>query len=168
MHKRIQEHFIFSVAILLFVAAGFLFSTALTSQTLVLDRPDPFLLLSTRVLFYIIGGLQLLLSAFLLMSRTTLINLFLITWGAGMSLLYGFGMAHYQEPDLFVCLGNLVSFIPFPPAVLLRIVSVVLGGIFVGSCALLAWGRLLITQPPTPLKRLAYGWGIGALLFGVF
>ena len=106
MHKRIQEHFIFSVAILLFVAAGFLFSTALTSQTLVLDRPDPFLLLSTRVLFYIIGGLQLLLSAFLLMSRTTLINLFLITWGAGMSLLYGFGMAHYQEPDLFVCLGN--------------------------------------------------------------
>lgn len=139
MNKRIQDGFIFSAAVALFMTAAFILLSA-TSKAAILDGPDPLLILSYRKVFYVAAGLELALSAFLLLARDAQTKLMLMAWLAGGFLVYDIGMAYYHEANLFVCLGNLFDWVTVPPRILNGIAYVVLGWLLLGSFGLLAWG----------------------------
>ena len=136
VHKRIQEWFVFSAAVLLFVTAACVLLGA-TSNVSLLDRADPILPLPSRLLFGLVGGLELALSAYLLLGRDMLKKLLLVAWLAACALVYHFGLASSGEANLLVCLGNLTDRIPVRPNTLNWIVPGTLGWLLLGSGVLL-------------------------------
>jgi hypothetical protein len=139
MNRKIQNWFLFSTAVILFVTAAFILLSA-TSKVPILNAPDPILTLSNRRVFFLVSGLELAVSAFLLLVRNSQIRL-LLTAGLAVSLLaYHVGLAHYREPNLFVCLGNFTDWVTLPPRILNGVTLTVLGWMLLGSIGLLAWG----------------------------
>ena len=92
MNKRIQNNFIYSAAIIFFVtAAAKIFSATGTAQAL--SYPDQFISLTNRQIFYTMGGVELVISAFLLMKNEgQKIKLCLIAWLATNFLVYRAGL----------------------------------------------------------------------------
>jgi hypothetical protein len=133
MNKKNQERFTFSVATILFaIAANQLFCTI--SAVPLFDRPDPLLSFSIRQVFYLIAGLELALSAFLLLSQNLKIKLVLIAWLAANLLVYRAGLSWENAPNYFSCLGNLTDKFPIPPRILHSIMLLSLGYFLSGSC----------------------------------
>ena len=159
MIKKIQEGFIWTAAILLFVAAACLLISAVTTPGNVLDLADPFLYLPFRKLFYLVGGVQLALSAFLLMNRNHSAKLGLVAWLAFVSLAYQAGAQFSGELNLFVSLGNLNSWLPVSPVAFSRLAYALHGGLLFGSSSLLVlnWIARRKIVRPAPAERANSG-----------
>jgi hypothetical protein len=139
MKNKIQERFIFSTAVLLFVAAAFILLTA-TSNNQLLDAPDALLGISSRIVFYMVAGVALALSAFLLLGRNPKPKLLAVAWLSCNFLVYHIATSVYHEPNLFACLGNLVVWMPVQPKILNVVAWLLLGWMLLGSGSLLIWG----------------------------
>jgi hypothetical protein len=140
MNTKIHAYFVFSSAVILFVTgAAKLFSALGAAQAL--DQPDSLLSLSHRHIFMIMGGLELGLSAFLLMSRNPKMQLALVAWLATNLLVYRIGLWWISAPDLCNCLGNLNQYLPVSPRILNVAALTALGWLLVGSYTLMITGR---------------------------
>ena len=133
---KLQEGFLVSTAVMLFVVAGVIGCTVVRENR-VLDLPDALLFVRGRVVFYLAGGITLALSAALLVMRNVQVRLGLTLWLAVVMAVYRFGMAFYGGADLFVCLGNLDSPVPFSPQVMNVALAVFIGWLLAGSAGLL-------------------------------
>jgi|SRR6185437_5996548 len=105
MDQRIQESFVFSAAVILFIAAAAKFATAFGDVSM-LDKLDPLLFLSNRNVLKLVGGTELALSAFLLLSKNSHLKLILIAWLATTFLAYRIGLQWSAAPYFCNCLGN--------------------------------------------------------------
>jgi hypothetical protein len=151
MNKKAQERFIYSAAIIFFVTAtAKLLSTR--STALALDVHDPILLLTHRHVFYLIGGIELGLSAFLLMGQNQRMKLALTAWLATNFLVYRIGLWWGDEPNLCNCLGNLAGYVPLSPWVVNAAAFAALSWLVIGSYLflLLDWlhGRRKASSQP--------------------
>jgi hypothetical protein len=135
-----QAFFIFSAAVILFITGAAKLFTALGAAG-ALDQPDSLLILSHRHIFLLMSGLELGLSAFLLMGRNTKMQLALVAWLATNFLMYRIGLWWIGAPDLCNCLGNLNQYLPVSPRILNAAALVALGWLLVGSCTLMITGR---------------------------
>jgi hypothetical protein len=133
MNDRMRDGFIFSVAIILFItAAAKLFSAPGTAVAL--DSMDPILPLSNRWLFYLAGGIELLISGFLLIkTRGHRIKLTLIAWLATDYLVYRAGLWWSGSPNLCDCLGDLNDRLSISPRILNRFTLAALIWLSAGS-----------------------------------
>ena len=134
--QEVQEGFLVSTAAILFVTTGVIFCTAFRENR-VLALSDALLGLRGRVVFYLAGGIMLAVSAALLVMRNAQFRLGLTLWLALVTAVYHFGMASCGGADLFVCLGNLNSPVPFSPQVMNGAVTVLIGWMLVGSAGFL-------------------------------
>ena len=139
MNKKFSDYYIFSAAVLLFVtAAAKLFAAAGTGAPL--NDSDTVFQLSNRQVFWLAGGLELGLSAFLLMKEGWPgVKLMLIAWLATGFLLYRAGLWFLGAPSLCVCLGNLNAQFPLSP----RFTNVIM---LAGLTWLLAGSGLLLLR----------------------
>jgi len=106
MNKKIQERFIYSAAVILFITgAAKLVSSLGAAETL--DHPDSLLILSHRHILLLLSMVELGLSAFFLLGRNAKMKIALIAWLATNFLMYRVGLWWMGAPNLCNCLGNL-------------------------------------------------------------
>jgi hypothetical protein len=132
MLGRGQKWFIFSVAIILFATASAKLLSAHGTAS-ALNRLDPVLFLSNRRVFYLAGVVELVLSAYLLMSRSDGVRLGFIAWLATNFAVYRAGLWWNHSPNLCSCLGNLTDKISISPRILDAALLAILGWLFIGS-----------------------------------
>jgi hypothetical protein len=142
MSKRIQDGYIYSTAVILFVTAAIKFFSA-AGNAPVLNWLDPLLPFSNRQVFIFGGTVELGISVFLCLGSERISKTMLIGWLAVIYLIYRLGLWWAGAPSLCHCLGNLSDRFPISPLALDRIVWAVLGWLCVGSCCFLVleWFR---------------------------
>src|ERR1051325_1698424 len=156
MNQKIQERFLQSAAVILFVTAiAKLLSAA--GSSVELEHHDPILVLTNRHVFILVAIIELALSAFLLISRHRLLGLLLVAWLATNFLVYRAGLHSVGAPAFCNCIGsyNRISLSPFALNLLLL---VALGWLLAGSYAglILEWlarHRRPAAAPPQPAAR---------------
>ena len=150
MIKALQTNFIYSVAVILFItAAAKLFATTGTGQAL--NYPDPILPLANRQMFFLMAGIELIVSAFLLVKNDgRLLKLALIACLATNLLGYRAGLWWEGAPDLCNCLGNLNDRLSISTRTLNFIMGAVLAWLLGGSYLLIILNRFDHTQLPAP------------------
>lgn len=158
MNRKIQDNFIYSAVVILFVtAAAKIFSATGTVQAL--SYPDPLLPLPHRQVFYMVGGIELIISAFLLMKNEgQRIKLTLIAWLATNFLIYRAGLWWSSAPNLCDCLGNLNEKLPISPRTINFVMLAVLVWLLLGSYLLLILDhfghRMASSTTPAPSARV--------------
>jgi hypothetical protein len=146
MNTKSQIYFAYSVAVILFVmAASELFT--LFGIPVLLNDSDPILFLPLQEVFYLIAGLELVLSAYLLAGRNEKLKLRLIVWLIINLFVYQIGLLWSDSPDFLVCLGNLNANFPIPPRILNWIILVLYCYCLLGSCLFLIWNWLNNQKP---------------------
>jgi hypothetical protein len=137
MGGKIQQYFIFSVAVILFITATAKIVSA-TGTAEALSHPDPLIPLSNRQVFYMTGGIEIIISAFLLMKRDAQgIKLSLIAWLATTFLVYRAGLWWAGAPNLCDCLGNINAEVSISPQTIHYITLILLAWLLMGSGLLL-------------------------------
>lgn len=134
--KRFREYFFYSVAVLLFVAGTLKLFAALGSAWL-LGQPDPVLHMSNRSALLLTGGLELSLSAYLLMAQNGSWKPMLTVWLLVLVLGHRFGLLWLSGPHLFSCLGNLTDWFPVAPRIMDRVFYFLYGVPLAGTYILL-------------------------------
>jgi hypothetical protein len=157
MEKRIEKWFVPGVAIVLSAIGAVDLWIAVVGGR-VLDIPDPFLWLTYRKIIFLVGGLELVLSAFLLMAskRYESLKLSLIVSFAASFLLYRFGSSSVGGPDFFCCLGNLTDTLLISPATLDWLMVAIFIWLFLGAFGLLIYRWLAdrrISRAPRTLTE---------------
>jgi hypothetical protein len=100
--------FIHCIALILFIiAVAKLFSIFSVAQ--IWELPDPILSISNKWLFISSAGLDLGLSAFLLMSNRQTAKLIVLAWFATDVIIYRFGIRHVGGIYLLSCIGNITN-----------------------------------------------------------
>ena len=132
MIRRIQDGYIYLTAVILFVTAMVLFSSALGAAP-ILDWLDPLLPFSNRHVFVLAGMLELGLSAYLFLGNERGTKTMFIAWLAIICLIHRMGLWWAGVPDLCGSLGNLNDRFPISPEILNRITWAWLGWLLVGS-----------------------------------
>ena len=157
MNRKFQNNFIYSAAVIFFVtAAAKIFSATGTAQAL--SYPDQLVPLTNRQAFYMAGGVELIISAFLLMkSEGQKIKLCLIAWFATNLLVYRAGLWWEGAPNLCDCLGSLNEKLPISPRTVNYVMLAALAWLLLGSCLLLIFDRfgcqtISNTKPVSGLK----------------
>jgi hypothetical protein len=154
MSRRLQSPFLHSAAVILFLTGmAKLFSVLGTAAAL--EEPDALLGLSHRHIFILLGGLELALSAFLLMGRSPQVKLALVAWLATNFLVYRLGLWSMGAPNLCNCLGNLNDYLPVSPRTLNAAAFAALGWLLAGSYTFLiaAWRNRPVEVCPEPLPE---------------
>jgi hypothetical protein len=136
MNNRIQACFVQSAAVILFITGAAKFISALGAAES-LDQPDSLLILTHRHIFFLMSGLELGLSAYLLMGGNTKLKLALLAWLATNFLVFRIGLWWMGAPNLCNCLGNLDQFLPLSPGILNFGAFAALGWLLIGSYALM-------------------------------
>jgi hypothetical protein len=141
MNKKIQNNFIYSAAVIFFVTAGAkIFSVTGTAQAL--NYPDQLIPFTNRQMFYAAGGVELIISAFLLMKNEgQKIKLCLVAWFATNLLVYRAGLWWEGAPNLCDCLGSLNEKLPISPRTVNYVMLSALVWLLLGSFLLLIFGR---------------------------
>jgi len=149
MIKRLQDGFAFGVAVLLFVVAlPLLLAAGTRTEVLTLDTADPLLFLTHRQVLYVFGGVQLALSAFLLLSGRRQIQLCLIAWLASNLFIYQAGCFWYGAGTLGgIC--HLTNRLPVSPWVFDWFTLAVFGAMVVGSSFILVFDWWVGRRPST-------------------
>ena len=146
MNTKLAQWFSFSSAVLLFVTASFILLSTFT-RTVLLDVPDGLFAISSRKMFYTVAGIELALSAFLLVMRDPKTKLVLIAFVSCNLMIYHAGLAFANEANLFVCLGTLTQWVPVSPRILSGVMHGFHGSLFLGSCAFLVADWLALRKP---------------------
>lgn len=140
MNTKNQTRFIHSVAVILFVTAASQIFTAMQIPPLL--NHEPLLQIPLSQIFYLIGGLELALSAYLLAGGNAKLKLSLITWLILNLFVYQTGLYWNGSPNFLNCFGNLNASFPVPPRVLSWIMLLLFSYGFLGSCVFLIWDCL--------------------------
>jgi hypothetical protein len=139
--RKLETYFIYSVAVILFIAALTILFVAFGSNG-ILDQPDPLFFLNNRIIFFLLAAFEIGLSVFLLAGKTNWMKLALAAWLATSFLAYRLGIWWTNQPNIYSCLGNLTDALPIPPRTLDLIITVVLGYLFFGASAFLVLNRI--------------------------
>ena len=153
---KIHGWFTFTGAVLLFVMAGpILLAARDEMNVLSLDVRDPLFSLKYRQILYVLGGLELALSALLLLTRSGNIKLLVTAWLTTILLTYQGVLWHGKEASIG-CLANLTNKLLVSPKVYDRVMFVSLVWLLSGSVLLLVldwWAnrkRTSLIQPAIP------------------
>lgn len=138
--KRVEIYFVTAAAVLLFITGAAKILSAF-SGAVALDQPDALLILPHRYIFLLLGGLELGVSAFLLIGRNLKMQLLVIAWLAANFLFYRLGLIWMNGSSFCNCLGSFNEYLPISPRTLNAAACVALGGLLVGSGAFLLIGR---------------------------
>lgn len=132
MSRRVEEYFLYSAAVILFFTAMVELSGAIGAAQ-ILDEPDPLLLLSNRLVLALVGVLELLLSAYLLLGQYGWAKPGLTAWLATNLLVYRLGVWRAGAPNFSDCVGNFNEWLPVSPRILHVIMVAALGFLIIGS-----------------------------------
>jgi hypothetical protein len=127
-----EEYFPYSAAVILFFMAMVELCGAMSAAR-ILDQPDPLLPLSNRLVLVLVGMLELLLSAYLLMGRYGWAKPGLTAWLTTNLLVYRLGLWRAGAPNFSDCVGNFNEWLPISPRVLHVIMVAALGLLIIGS-----------------------------------
>jgi hypothetical protein len=137
MNRKARDYFVFSVAVILFVTAATKIFSA-TGSAEALGHPDPFIPLPNRLVFYLVGGIELFVSGFLLVKHENQrTKLLLIAWLSTNCLVYRIGLWWMGAPNFCDCLGSLNEKLFISPRTLNYVMLVVLAWMIAGSYLLL-------------------------------
>ncbi len=153
MIRRIQDGYIYSTAVILFVTALILFSSTRGAAP-ILDWLDPLLPFSNRHIFVLAGTLELGLSAYLFLGSERGTKTMCIAWLAIICLIHRLALWWAGAPDLCSSLGDLTSQFPIAPETLNRITWGWLDWLLVGSLTLGLF-QWIGHQTPQPNPLLA-------------
>lgn len=131
-NTRVQDAFLVSVAVMLFVGAAFVLSMTF-GYNRVLEFSDAVLPFDERTTFHLATLLMFAASATLLVMREGQFRLMLTLWLGATFLLYHAGTRYSNGANLFVCLGNLDLPVTLSPAALSVLVFVGFSWMFLGS-----------------------------------
>lgn len=149
MSRRVEEYFLYPAAVLLFFTAMVELSGAISAAR-ILDQPDPLLLLSSRLVLVLVGVLELLLSAYLLMGQYGWAKLGLTAGLTTNLLVYRLGLWWAGAPNFGDCVGNFNEWLPISPWSLHVIMVAALGFLIIGSYTFLILNWL---GDPKSVKR---------------
>jgi hypothetical protein len=154
--KQKQDCFCYSAGVILFAFSLAVLFSAFKGTIHVLDRPDPFLILSHRQVCYLMGGLTGALSAFLLAGRDRWLKLVLLAWWSITFLSYWIGLWWSNEGNLFCYLGNMND-LPLFPAVINVLMLTILGGSSLGCAFFIVadWLKARNTKPAVAVETAA-------------
>jgi hypothetical protein len=148
MNFKRQTRFIDSVAVILFILAALQIFTSLKIQT-TLNVNDGLLGVPIKECLYGIAGIELALSAYLLIDYNVKLKLSLIAWLMINLLVYQNGLQWNGSPNYLVCLGNLNADFPVPPLIFSCILFPIFGFCVLGSCGFLVQDWLAHRKPAT-------------------
>lgn len=151
-----EGYFLFATAVILFVIALAEFSSAVSGAR-VLEQSDPLLPLSNRLVFILIGTLELLLSAYLLAGKDNWLKLGLAACLASDLMVYRIGLAWGGMPNFSDCLGNFNPWLPIPPRVLSGTMTLIIGYLIFGSYAFLILDWFLERRKSVKAKAVIIG-----------
>jgi hypothetical protein len=133
MRPKIQQWYIYSVAVVLFITSVAKLIAA-TGYVQMLSYPDPIIPLTNKQLFRLTSVMELMLSAFLLMkSNWRRLKLLAIAWLAIAFMSYRLLLLWYDYPNLSDCLGNINDTIAISPRVLTPLMIALSLWLLVGS-----------------------------------
>lgn len=129
----------------IYIAGTLLFVTAIAKcisamgSARILANPDPIFGLPFRNMFWIVGIIELAISAVCFLSKSLRLPASLVAWLATNFLLYRLGLVwiHYHEPC--GCLGNLTDAIHIPSHITDKIMRGVLFYLIISSYTALFW-----------------------------
>lgn len=136
MSQRWFNGYLYLAAVIFFFAAAWVMFFLIVGGR-VMELPDALIGISIRKVFYLVCFFLFGVSAFLLVNHNTQLRLVLLTWLSGNLLVYHFGTAYNGSANLWACLGNLSSLVPFAPRTGYWVVSFLLVGLFLSSGGLL-------------------------------
>jgi hypothetical protein len=138
MAVKTIRFFIFSSGVLFMAAAIAKLISAIGSAR-ILDNPDPILYISFRKIFWIVGGLELLVALICLFGRRIQLQSGLVACLSTNFALYRLGLWLIGWHRPCSCLGNLTDALHIPPQTADTAMKVILVYLLIGSYATLFW-----------------------------
>lgn len=136
--RAMRDWFIFASALLHFVIGAAILWLAVIA-TRILEIHNRVLVLTDRQLFYLVGTIELSLSAFLLWtSKKGALKLALLAWFSSCVLTFRWESTSVSMTDWFSSLGNLTDRLPLHPRILDWFRLTFYGGSLLVACGLLA------------------------------
>lgn len=105
----------------------------------ILNSPEPLLSVPFRYLFWVVGGIELVVAGNCFFNKKVTVVMMLVAWLTTNFLFYRLGLLWigYEKPC--ACLGSMTSAIGISPNVADNVMKVILGYLFIGSYAALIW-----------------------------
>jgi hypothetical protein len=135
---KIAKLFILSAGILLLATAIAKLISA-GGSALVLEVPDPILLISFRHLLLVVGACELLIALFCIFGHRIIAQACLVAWLATNFLVYRVAFILNGDRRPCPCLGTLTEAIHVPQRTAEIVMRVVLAYLLIGSYAALFW-----------------------------
>jgi len=132
MIRRIEDGYIYSTAVILFVTAMIKFTSA-AGNAPILDWLDSLLPLTNRTSFILAGVMEVGLSTFLFLGNERPVKISVIAWLSLVYLIYRLGLLWAGFPNICSCLGNLNERFPISPAIENTIAWTLLVWLLIGS-----------------------------------
>jgi hypothetical protein len=161
MSTRTLRFFTHSAAALLLATASALFLINLTGPVHLVQPHDPIFAISLRYMFWIIGGIAVLVALFCLFSERPAQPTAWVAWLAANFLLYRIGLYCDGCHDLTGFLGSFSYAFGIPAKTANTLANLVFAYLLIGSCAALLWQwrhsskNPSIHQSTTPLLRMS-------------
>lgn len=134
------------IALLFRYSAGVLLSLTATAKFIsamggagILHRPDPVFGIPFNWLFWIVGAIELLVSAGCFFIRRRLLSSGLVAWLATSFVVYRIGAWRIGSPKLCPCLGNITDALHISPQRADLTMKIVLAYLLVGSYGTVYW-----------------------------
>jgi cbb3-type cytochrome oxidase subunit 3 len=138
MQRKPINFFVCSAGALLTVTAiAKLVSSA--GDARILQNPDPILSISFRHVFWIVGGIELVIATVCFFGKWIEIKAGLIAWLATSFLVYRIGLVWVGYHKPCSCLGNLTDALHIPPQMADTAMKIILAYLLIGSYAILFW-----------------------------
>jgi len=151
MQVKLARYFIYSAGLLLAITGGAKLISGFGAARS-LQEPDPIFSISFQLLFWIVGGIELIIGVVCLLSKWNVLQAGLIALMATNFLVYRLGIlwAGYQMPCK--CLGNLTGALHIPRQTADTAMKIILAYLLIGSYATLfwLWRQKRKTPPLTP------------------
>jgi len=141
MQPKLIRVFTGSTVALLAALAAAVFLCNWASETLIQPH-DPVLLISTRILFWILGAVGSVLALICIFAKNPQLKLILILWFALNLIIYGIGLSWVGAHGAYGYLGGLADTFGLSTSTAETILKALFVYLLVGSSALLAWSWL--------------------------
>ncbi len=136
MSKNVERSFLHSAGVLLLITSVAKFISS-GGNARILNFPDPIFLIPFRYVFWVVGGIELIIALVCFSNRRLGFQAGLIAWLATNFGLYRIGLRWIGYNKPCTCLGNLTDALHIPPQIADDIMKIVLGYLFIGSYAAL-------------------------------
>jgi len=99
----------------------------------ILEATDPVLSLTFREVFWMVGGLEVLVALYCWWGRRPVVAVGLVAWLASMFVIYRFGLVLVDYHRPCSCLGNLTDALPISPQSAATLLKIILGYLLLGG-----------------------------------